>query len=306
MSNMDLLKKMCAIHAPSGDEQLMQEFLLDYISVNKKKWKTQPEVITGKEFQHCIILVFGKPRTAVFAHIDNIGFTVRYNKQLVKVGGPVTQTGFRLTGTDEHGTRECKLIADKPNELKYEAQVEYERGTALSFVSDFREDDDYVQSCYLDNRLGVYSALQLAETLEHGIIVFSCREEHGGGTVPFIAKYIFERYSIMQALISDITWITEGVHHGEGVVVSLRDSGIPRKIYTDRIRSILKRNAVKFQLEVEGTGGSDGNELQRQPYPFDWCFVGAAEDFVHSPDEKVHKADITSMIEAYKVLMREL
>ena len=57
---------------------------------------------------------------------------------------------------------------------------------------------------------------------------------------------------------------------------------------------------------VEKSGGSDGTELQKIPYPIDWCFVGAAEDFVHSPNEKVHKKDIESMLEAYKTLMKEL
>jgi acetylornithine deacetylase/succinyl-diaminopimelate desuccinylase-like protein len=46
--------------------------------------------------------------------------------------------------------------------------------------------------------------------------------------------------------------------------------------------------------------------LQNSPYPFDWLFVGAPEDHVHSPDEKVHKSDIASMLELYRLLMKEL
>ena len=53
-------------------------------------------------------------------------------------------------------------------------------------------------------------------------------------------------------------------------------------------------------------GSSDGGELQRTVYPFDWCFVGAPELNPHTPEEKVHKDDITSMIELYKWLMKEL
>ena len=51
-------------------------------------------------------------------------------------------------------------------------QREIERGTELVFKCNFRETDEYVQSCYLDNRLGCWAALQLAETLENGIICF--------------------------------------------------------------------------------------------------------------------------------------
>ena len=39
-------------------------------------------------------------------------------------------------------------------------------------------------------------------------------------------------------------------------------------------------------------------------YPWDWCFIGAAEQFVHTPNEKVHKKDIEGMIELYKTLMK--
>ena len=305
--NFELLKTLCSIHAPAGDESAMQEFLIDYIMHHSKNWKVQPEIIHGKEFQHCIILVFGKPRTAVFAHIDNIGFTVRYGNELVKIGGPRLRSGDHLKGRDSKGEILCTLQVDpEESALTYQFNREIETGTTLSFSSEFRQNNEYVQSCYLDNRLGVYTSLKLCETLVHGVVVFSCWEEHGGGSVPYIARYLWDRFKIMQTLIADITWITPGVTHGKGVVVSLRDSGLPRRVYTDRVRNILMRRAIPFQVEVESSGGSDGNELQKQPYPIDWCFVGAPEDFVHTPDEKVHIKDIESMIDAYNALMQEL
>ncbi|MCK6649853.1 MAG: aminopeptidase, partial [Bacteroidia bacterium] len=72
------------------------------------------------------------------------------------------------------------------------------------------------------------------------------------------------------------------------------------------IRAIAKKHKVAHQLEVEGSGGSDGNELQMGEFAWDWCFVGAAEQNVHTPDEKVHKKDIQGMIDLYKVLMKDL
>lgn len=84
--NMELLKEMCAIHAPSGNEDQMTQFLMNYFNENQSNWKIKPLIFAGDDFQNCIVLVFGKPRTAVYAHIDNIGFTVRYKKQLVKIG----------------------------------------------------------------------------------------------------------------------------------------------------------------------------------------------------------------------------
>jgi len=304
---MQLLKRLCGIQAPCGSEEKMHDFLLDYIKAEQGNWKVQPEIIHGDGFQNCILLVFGKPRTAVFAHIDNIGFQVRYENQLVKIGGPRMVSGYKLVGCDSQGIVECELkVNEEDHALSYVANRQIETGTTLSFKQNFREDSQFVQSCYMDNRLGVYNSLKLAETLEDGIIVFSCWEEHGGGSVPYLAKYIWDNYRITQTLICDITWITEGVKPGKGVVVSIRDSGIPRRAYVDKIRTILKQHEHPFQVEIESSGGSDGNEIQKQPYPMDWCFIGAAEDLVHSPDEKVHKSDIVSMLNAYQILMKEL
>ncbi|RSK48381.1 M20/M25/M40 family metallo-hydrolase [Hymenobacter rigui] len=304
---MQLLQALCQIPAPSGNESALTEYLLRYIQHNQAAWHTQPTVLAGAEFQDCIILVFGRPRTAVFAHLDSIGFTVRYGRQLVRIGGPVVENGYRLVGEDSLGKIDCTLVVhEETGALSYDYHREIERGTELTFYCDFRETDTTVQSCYLDNRLGVWNALRLCETLKDGIVAFSCWEEHGGGSVAYLAKYIYETYGVRQALISDITWVTEGVQPGQGVAISLRDSLIPRRSYVDRIRRIAEASGVPFQLEVEGSGGSDAKELQHGAQPWDWCFIGAPEDNVHTPHEIVDKRDIDSMLALYQVLMREL
>ena len=86
----------------------------------------------------------------------------------------------------------------------------------------------------------------------------------------------------------------------------MRDSGIPRRTYLNRIVDLAKDSNIPFQLEVESAGGSDGNALQRSPFPFDWCFIGAPEDNVHTPDEKVHKNDIKAMVDIYTFIMANL
>ncbi len=307
---MELLQKMCSIRAASGDESPMKEFLLNYIEKNKSNWKTQPTIIEGDDFQDCILLIFGKPTTAIYAHIDSIGFTVGYENELIKIGGPQIIDGTVLVGSDSKGEIETKLVIteneDNEKSIICDFERQIDRGTNLTFKCDYRDTEEYIQSCYLDNRLGVWNALKVAETLENGAIAFSCWEETGGGSVGYLGKYLFEKYKIRQALIADITWITKGVQHGKGVAISLRDSGLPRKKYLSKILTIANKTKIPFQLEVESAGGSDGNALQRSSYPIDWCFIGAAEDHVHSPDEKVHKADIESMHQMYSELMKWL
>lgn len=306
-----LLRKMCAIAAPSGNEAPMTRFLLHYIDENKKNWKQKPKIYAGTDWHDNIVLVFGEPRTAIFAHIDSIGFTVRYGKQLVKIGGPVIQKGIKLIGSDSHGSQVVELVPvldakKRITGLSYEGSRSFDRGTELTFKPHWREEKDFVQCCYLDNRLGVFNALKVAETLRDGAIVFSTYEEHGGGSVSYLQKFLHKKYGIGQALISDISWISDGVHPGKGPLISMRDSLIPRRSFLNRIMAIAQKSGCAYQLEVEGSGGSDAKELQMADNLWDWCFVGAAEENVHSPDEKVHKRDIAEMIRLYKTLMKDL
>ncbi len=334
--NFDLLKKMCGVFAPSGNEAPMKEFILNYVKENQENWKIQPQIIEGEDFQDCVMLVFGNPRTAAFAHLDSIGFMARYDNHLVRVGSPKYEDGYKLVGKDSQGeiegTLKVKYGKEEDDKKKkknkkskkkkrgarqhrkplgeVKLQLEFDRtvdrGTEFVFKQDFRETDEYVQSCYLDDRLGCWNLLKTAETLEDGILVFSCYEEIGGGTMPFLLKWIWENYRIKQCLISDITWITEGVKHGEGVAISMRDRNIPRRSFLNKIIDLVKESGVKYQLEVENDGGSDAKEIQSSAYPMDWCFIGAAEAGVHSPNEKVHKDDIQAMTDVYAYLMKNL
>ncbi|MCR9173152.1 MAG: aminopeptidase [bacterium] len=306
---MELLKQLTEIRAAASDEGAMKAFLLNYVKENASNWNVQPQVFEGRQFQDCLILVFGKPRTAIYAHMDSIGFSTGYDKELIKIGGPRLIDGIELVGSDSHGEIETELMvieSDEGKSIQYVFDREIDRGTILTFKPNFRETNEYVQSPYLDNRLGMWNALKVAETMENGAIVFGTYEEHGGNTVANCARFLMDEFGVYQALISDITWVTNGVGHGGGVAVSMRDSGLPRRSYLNRIIDLAKASGVKFQLEVESAGGSDGGVLQKSSLPIDWCFIGAAEDNVHTPDEKVFKSDIDSMVALYKYLMDHL
>ncbi len=310
----DLLQTLCSIHAPSGSELAVRDYLIAYVNENKSNWKVQPQLIYGEEFQDCLILIFGKPRTAIYAHMDSVGYSVGYENELLKIGGPKAKEKTILLGEDSQGKIEGKLdfeIEEEVDERKVvKTKIIFERpidrGTTLTYKPNWIETDTHIQNCYLDDRLGIWSALKVAENLENGAIAFSAWEEVGGGSVGFLAKYLYENYQIRQSLISDITWVTNGVKDGNGVAISMRDSGIPRRSYIDKIIELAKDSGVKFQLEVESAGGSDGNALQKSPYPIDWCFIGAPENDVHMSTESVHKDDAEAMHQLYSYLVKHL
>lgn len=307
---MDLLKKLCSLGGASGDELVVKKFLLNYIKKNQRNWKTIPRIIEGDGFQDCLILVFGKPKASIFAHMDVIGFTVGYKRNLIKIGGPHLVDGIKLKGQDSKGKIECELMVidkeDGSRKLEYIFDREIDRGTNLTYKQHWKDDSSYVQSCYLDNRLGIWNALKVAETLKDGAICFTCFEEHGGGTAGYLANYLFNEYKITSALVSDITWVTEGVEHGKGVALSMRDGSLPSKRFVNKIVDLAKESKIPFQLEVESAGGSDGTDIQKSVAPVDWMFIGAPESNVHTPYETVHKKDILSMVKMYQYLMKRL
>lgn len=307
LQHKELLEQLVAVQGLASDEGRIRDFVMDYVKKHSSAWKVKPEIIAGDGFQDTIILIFGKPRTAIYAHMDTIGYSAGYENDLIRVGGPKLLDGTRLVGRDSKGECEAELMLLESENGQvhptYVADRKFDRGTLLSFKPNFRETANYIRSPYMDNRLGVWVALQVAETLENGAIVFSTYEEHGGNSVGNCARYLLDNHGVRQALICDITWVTDGVKHGKGVAISMRDSMLPRRSYLDRIIAIANESGIPFQLEVESAGGSDGSVLQKSDLPIDWCFIGAPEDNVHTPDEKVHKADILSMVALYGKLM---
>lgn len=302
---MKLLYDLLELPGVSGDESTTASYILQYINERKMFWDIVPEVFCGEKFHDCILLKFGSPSTAVFAHMDTIGFMSRYENQLVAIGGPEIIPGTRLIGHDSLGPIACKIVGDGDG-VFHDFPRGIEPGTRLSFDQTIRLDAEFIQAAYLDNRLGLYTALEVCKNLKNGWVVFSTYEEHGGGSMPFLLKFIQESAPIRQALIADITWVTEGVRPHEGVVISIRDKFIPRKKFLDKIISFARNSHIPYQLEVEDSGGSDGREVQFSPYAIDWCFIGAAEQNVHTPDEKVSLIDLKAMISMHKYLMEYL
>lgn len=302
---MKLLEQLCRIPGTSGDERKIRDFLIQYFQENAFRFRQPPILHFGKGFQDSLLVIFGRPKQTYFAHLDTIGFTSRYDNHLVPIGGPDGKNGDILVFESEGKTKECRLVADEEDELLL---VDFPQilipGTTLTYKPDFKLEGDWIKSPYLDNRLGVWALLQLAERVENVAFAFTTYEEHGGGTAGLLARKLYLDHSISEVLVTDVTWSTNGVIPGKGPVVSLRDSRIPRKVYVDGIRKKLEEKNFQYQIEVEGTGGSDGREIQSLPFPIDWCFVGPASENPHSSLEWVKKSDAESFVDMLEILSK--
>ena len=94
----------------------------------------------------------------------------------------------------------------------------------------------------------------------------------------------------------------DGVHLGHGPVVSLRDAYIPRRQFVRNITDLLDNHSLIYQKEVEGSGGSDGSELQKSALPIDWCFLGVASNHPHSSHEEASLLDISRLISLLEII----
>ena len=299
-----LLKDLLKIKSPSGEEIEMKTFLLNYFMNNNPVFNSWE--VMDAPIQDCLIVKKGKPEIAFIAHMDTVGFTARYENQLISIGSPEVGNGSVITGADSMGLIECTAKMNYDGKLSHDFGRGIDPGTSLVFKPEIHESAGFIQAPYLDDRIGIFLLLKLAEELEHGLLVFSCWEEIGGGSVPYLSKIIYEDLGIRQVIIADVTWVTDGVFPGKGTVISMRDHNIPRRSFIEKIIGIAGMTSVSWQLEVEGTGSSDGGEIQRSPYPIDWAFIGPPVENTHSSDEKVHKKDLISTFNIYQALTQNL
>ena len=230
-----------------------------------------------------------------------------YNNYIINIGSPDLKENENLRSLDENGSDQFfSIIKEEDNKFKIDSPDILEPGTTLTFAPAFKENNNIVTAPYLDNRAGVWACLELARTLKNGVIVFTAYEEHGGGSVEFLAPLIYCEYGVSKALICDMTWQSESVVSGGGMVVSLRDKYIPRQKYTDRIVELLSKNNVRFQTEVEGSGASDGGYLQKSSVPFDWCFTGIPVGEMHSSCETADLNDLDVLVNSLGLLCENL
>jgi putative aminopeptidase FrvX len=295
---LDLLWKLLQIDSPAGDEGAMADWLVAEIETNMPSVRVE-------RIGDSVIAVRGKaPTVAVFAHIDTIGFTLGYDRNLIRIGGPAPKDGvaLRIAGGDARG----KLRVGKAGGWKLGGKANAEPGTRWVYAAEPKQSGDEITSPYLDNRAGVWAALQTLTRCENVAVAFTAGEEHSGHGALVCARRLYEGYAIYQALISDITWDTKHVHCGDGVAISLRDSMTPRQRYLERILALAEVSGVKYQREIESSGGSDGGYIQRSGFPIDWVFVGAPEKHPHTSAERVRISDLNAMADMLVSLVNGL
>jgi len=296
-ATIDLLFELLKVDSPSGDEGPMADWVKGWIQANCA------DARVARLGDSLIAIRGDAPAVAIFAHLDTTGFTLGYNSRLISIGSPAPEDGTPVREAMPNGLRGAVRECEDVWEL---ADAEGVPGSRWVYAAKPFQSGDDIVSPYLDNRGGLWAALNALTRCPSIAIAFTTGEEHSGQGAFVCARYLFENYAIDQALISDITWDTEHVHCGKGVAVSLRDRMVPRQRFLDKVLALAERSGLPFQREIESSGGSDGAYLQRSGFPIDWVFVGAPEKHPHTDHEVVNVRDMGVMADMLVALVEGL
>lgn len=290
MNLFNTLEKLCSMHAPSGFESPLIVFLSDWF----KKQDTKA-MVDDYSINNTLLISKGNPKVAFIAHADSVGFILQYNNRLLALGSPEVNEHSIIVSED--GKKAGLKFKDDEN-IFLKSEIPFEIGTTFTFVPDFEVTENSIQSPYLDDRMGIALLMQLFLESKDIFIVISSNEETCGGSVEKASRIMYEQFGLKKAIIVDTTFDTEGIHMGDGIVLSLKDRYLPPERFVKEVKSILNHCNIPFQLEVEDYGSSDGAYIHKGPYPMDWCFLGIACKNNHSHQETIHIQDMNYLYEA--------
>jgi putative aminopeptidase FrvX len=296
--NSNLLTDLLAIDSPSGDESVMTDYLIDWILTNSNiELEVDPDAAGDQvvRLRNSLVVVKGdQPLVGIIAHIDTTGFTVGHDGILIPIGSPDAAPAdlVRVIG-DPNGS--AGLLVDAGDGRWSVSDLEVSPGDRLVYAAKPIEDAGFIRSPYLDNRAGIWAALQALQACDRIAVAFTTGEETSTSGAITCARYLYDKLDITRAIIADITWDTEHVHCGAGVAISRRDRYVPSQDYVDQMIGMAAESGIPYQIEIESDGGSDGAGIERSGCPIDWAFIGAPEKRPHSATEEVCLADLDAM-----------
>jgi len=277
----------------------------------------------------------GGPRIMLAAHMDEIGFLVKYIDdrgfiRFQQVGGfdPRVLVAQRVsihtrkhgvvTGLLQPGTKPIHLLTPSDSkELKIEdlfidlglpgdeVKAIVTRGDMVTLHGPYQRTGNLVTSRALDDRLLVYvmiEALRIADSKAEIVAVATTQEEVGlRGAAP--AAYGVDPdvgIGLDVTLANDIPGSpTEATitSLGDGPAIKHFDSSqIPNPLVNEHFREIAEREGIPYQLEVLPRGGTDGGAIQRIRAGVPTTTLSVPTRYLHTVNESAAVTDIEHAI----------
>lgn len=287
----------------------------------------------------------GGPRVVVTAHMDEIGFIVRYIDdsgfiRLQPVGGfdPRTLVAQRvavhtrsegiLNGTLMPGVKPIHLL--QPGEKKDldlsdffvdlgleadDVKSRVQIGDMVTMRREFEEIGDMVVSKSLDDRLGCYvmiEAVRQAGKVSAEIYPVATVQEEVGLRGATTAAYGIQpdiTIAIDTTIAGDIPGMPADAavtRLRSGAAIKVFDSSqLPNRKLIAHLQEIAEKHEIPYQLEVLPRGGTDAGAFQRAAEGSITCTISIASRYVHSTNEMCAKSDIQACVDLLAQFLRE-
>lgn len=287
----------------------------------------------------------GGPVVAIAAHMDEIGFIVRFIEdsgyiRLQPVGGfdPRTlvaqrvrihiEDGEPLAGVLQPGAKPIHLIQDgESKDLKLEdffvdvgMTVDEVRervcvGDMVTMRRDFETMGDTVVSKALDDRLGVYVMLEAIRAAGHVDAdvypIATVQEEVGlrGATTAAFGVKPDIAIALDTTISGDIPGIpsdTTVTKLRHGTAIKMFDSSqLPNRKLVAHLREIAESHQIPYQLEVLPRGGTDAGAFQRSQDGIITATISIPSRYVHTVNEMCCVSDIQASVDLLAHFLRE-
>ncbi len=329
-----LLKELCGLSGPSGNEDEVRKFILENISADEITVDTMGNVIARKKGP-------GK-KIMVAAHMDEVGFivsgftddgfvkfktvggiltTVLVSKKVImgekKIPGIISAKAVHLQKRDEREKPVPlnELYIDIGAKSRDEAEKLLSLGDYGTFAGEFTEfGDGLVKSKALDDRVGCAVMLELAkrEYQNDMYFAFTVQEEVGLRGVIIAANRVRPELALVLegTTCSDVYGVKphETVTRlGGGAVMTAMDrAAVSDRKYFELIKSVAERENIPLQIKRASAGGTDAGSIQTSGGGVKTAVLAAPCRYIHSPVSVMSKKDFDSLGRLAAAVLDEL
>lgn len=316
-----LLENLTQITAPSGNENLIHDFIISEI-------KDYVDDIETDALGNLIAHKNGDGKKVMFAaHTDEIGVIITYIEKngmlrFTPLGGVNAKYALhqrvKFTGgacgvvsfenKDDSTLKNLKtsdLFIDIGAKSSEEAETMVRLGEAGGFMGEFLTCGDNLVSKALDDRAGCAALITAVKSFkEHKndlYFVFTASEELGLRGAKVAANRIEPDYAV--ALDVTRTGDVPGklkmaVSLGGGAAIKIKDSSFIAHPYIKNMMiDVCEKNNIKYQLEVLEVGGTDSGAIQLSGSGVPSGCISIPTRYIHSPSEMINKEDLKCVVE---------
>lgn len=328
--NLPLLRKLTEAHGVPGQEDAIREIV-------REELKDICEIsVDSMGNMHCVRNRGGAKKLMLAAHMDEIGFVVKYIDdkgflRLQPLGGwdPRQMASQRvLVHTAEGQLNGTLMASQKPKHMlsaeeaskapvidNYfvdcglsgeEAKKRISIGDMVTMNRTLMEMGDLLTCKCMDDRVAVYimiEAVKAAKDLDVELhAVATVQEEIGlrgaAASGSAIAPDICVAIDI--TLANDIPGIPEQdsvTRLGAGAAIKVLDSSlICHPKVVKHFRALAEKHEIKYQLEVLSAGGTDAGAVQRLHGGIPSFTLSIPTRYVHTVNETVHRDDVDACV----------